>query len=132
MKGKRVVLKGHFHISTQELYDAVVEAEKETKRQAGKRAKTKGKANSYRARSEEDIEEEEADKYIQLARAALALHGVFDRPSLSTVQAIVLMGMFYVIFARRPQMERGWLLGQMAFSLSSSVSSIATFDCKSH
>ena len=27
-KGKRVVLKGHFHISTQELYDAVVAAEK--------------------------------------------------------------------------------------------------------
>jgi hypothetical protein len=27
MKGKGVVLKGHFHISTQELCDAVVEAE---------------------------------------------------------------------------------------------------------
>ena len=36
-KGKRVVLKGHFHISTQELCDAVVEAEKATKKQGGKR-----------------------------------------------------------------------------------------------
>jgi hypothetical protein len=42
-KGRRVVLRGHFHVSTQALYDAVVEAEKSTKRQAGKKAKTKGK-----------------------------------------------------------------------------------------
>lgn len=69
-----------------------------------------------------DSDEEEADKYIQLSRAALALHGIFDRPSLSTVQAITLMGIYYVIFTRRPQMERGWILGQMAYSLSSSVS----------
>ncbi|KFY31825.1 hypothetical protein V493_00761 [Pseudogymnoascus sp. VKM F-4281 (FW-2241)] len=61
-KGKRVVLKGHFHISTQELCDAVVEAEKATKKQAGKRAKTKGKAISYDAESEEDIEEEAQDQ----------------------------------------------------------------------
>jgi hypothetical protein len=31
MKGKRVVLKGHFHISAQELYNAVMEAENATK-----------------------------------------------------------------------------------------------------
>jgi hypothetical protein len=43
-KGKRVVLKGHFHISKQELCDVVVEAEKARKKQA----KTKGKANSKR------------------------------------------------------------------------------------
>ena len=61
-KGKRVVLKGHFHISTQELCDAVVEAEKATKKQAKKNAKTKGKAVSYDAESEEDIEEEAQDE----------------------------------------------------------------------
>jgi hypothetical protein len=62
MKGKRVVLKGHFHISTQELYDAVVEAEKATKKQAGKKDKTKGKGVSYKAESDKDIEEEVEDQ----------------------------------------------------------------------
>ena len=61
-KGKRVVLKGHFHISTQELCDAVVEAEKATKRQVRKKAKTKGKADSYETESERDIEEEDQDE----------------------------------------------------------------------
>ena len=62
MKGKRVVLKGHFHVSTQELCDAVINAEKETKRRARKRAKTKGKTDSYETESEEDIEEEDQHK----------------------------------------------------------------------
>ena len=57
-----MVLKGHFHISTQELCDAVVEAEKVTKRQARKKAKTKGKADSYETESKRDIEEEDQDE----------------------------------------------------------------------
>ena len=57
-KGKRVVLKGHFHISTQELCDAVVEAEKATKRQARKKGKKNGKGIANEAESEKDIEEE--------------------------------------------------------------------------
>ncbi|KAK9357499.1 hypothetical protein V1504DRAFT_56024 [Lipomyces starkeyi] len=57
-KGKRVVLKGHFHISTQELHDAVVTAENETKQHARKKVKKRGKAISYEAKSEEDTEEE--------------------------------------------------------------------------
>jgi hypothetical protein len=61
-KGKRVVLKGHFHISTQELCDAVIEAEKATKRQARKKAKTKGKTDLYETESEGDIEEEGQDE----------------------------------------------------------------------
>jgi hypothetical protein len=61
-KGKSVVLKGHFYIHTQELCDAVVEAEKATKKQPGKKAKGKGKAISYDAESEEDIEEEAEDQ----------------------------------------------------------------------
>ena len=59
MKGKRAVLKGHFHISTQELCNAVVEAEKATKKQAKKRIKIKGKANLYEAESQEDVKEAE-------------------------------------------------------------------------
>jgi hypothetical protein len=61
-KGKRVVLKGHFHISTQELCDAVIAAEKETKKQAGKKGKRKAKAISYDAESEEDIKEHTQDE----------------------------------------------------------------------
>jgi hypothetical protein len=61
-KGKRVVLKGHFHISTQELCDAVVEAEKATKKQAKKKNKTKGKADLYKTDSEGDLEEEGQDE----------------------------------------------------------------------
>ena len=61
-KRKRVVLKGHFHISTQELCDTVVKAEKATKRQARKKAKTKGKADSYETESERDIKEEDQDE----------------------------------------------------------------------
>ena len=47
MKGKRVVLKGHFYVFTQELLNA----EKETKRRARKRAETKGKTDSYETES---------------------------------------------------------------------------------
>ena len=61
-KGKRVVLKGHFHISTQELCDAVVEAEKVTKKQVRKKTKTKGKADLYETESEGDIEKEGQDE----------------------------------------------------------------------
>jgi hypothetical protein len=58
MKGKRVVLKGHFHISMQELCNAVVEAKKATKKQVGKKGKTKGKGVLYKTKSEADVEGE--------------------------------------------------------------------------
>ncbi|KAK6591848.1 hypothetical protein H4I96_12125 [Botrytis cinerea] len=60
-KGKRVVLKGHFNISTQELCDAVVEAEKATKKQTGKNGNGKGKAIMYNTEIDEDNEEEAED-----------------------------------------------------------------------
>ena len=55
-------MKGHFYISTQELYKAVVEAENNTKSRAKKKVKTKGKEVSYEAESEEDFEEEVINK----------------------------------------------------------------------
>jgi hypothetical protein len=61
-KGKRLVLKGHFHISTQELCDAVLEAEKATRKAAKKKGKRKGNAVSYEAESEIDIEEEASNR----------------------------------------------------------------------
>ena len=57
-----MVLKGHFHISTQELCDDVVEAEKATKLRVKKSGKNKGKAVSYEAESEEDVKEEAEDE----------------------------------------------------------------------
>ena len=42
----------------QELCDAVVEAEKATKKQVGKKGKTNGKGVSYEVESDKDIEEE--------------------------------------------------------------------------
>jgi hypothetical protein len=62
IKGKRVVLKGHFYISTHELCDVVVEAEKATKKQVGKKGKTKGKGVSYEVKSDKDIKEEVEDQ----------------------------------------------------------------------
>ena len=55
-------MKGHFHISTQELHKAVVEAELDTKTRAKKNVKTKGRAISYNTESEGDIEEEAMDE----------------------------------------------------------------------
>ncbi|ODQ68871.1 hypothetical protein LIPSTDRAFT_7335 [Lipomyces starkeyi NRRL Y-11557] len=62
-KGKRVVLKGQFHVSTQELCDAVAAAEKDTKTRARKRRKKKGKGISYEIESEGDIEEGTQDEF---------------------------------------------------------------------
>jgi hypothetical protein len=56
-----VVLKGHFHISTQELCDVVVEAEKDTK--SGRRKwEKKRKVISYESESEEEVEEDAMDE----------------------------------------------------------------------
>jgi uncharacterized protein (DUF2267 family) len=59
--GKRIALKGHFLVSTQELCNAVVVAEKATKERASKKRKTKGKKKAEESKTEEDIEEETGD-----------------------------------------------------------------------
>ncbi|MBN6743352.1 hypothetical protein JKG47_23415, partial [Acidithiobacillus sp. MC6.1] len=61
-KGKRVVLKGYFYISTQELYNAIIAAEKATKKQKEKKKKTKAKVKLYEAKDKEEVEEEGQDK----------------------------------------------------------------------
>jgi len=63
IKGKRVVLKGHFHISTQELCDAVVEAENDTKRRADKRGKKSSSSISSKVEIDNDYEEEARDQF---------------------------------------------------------------------
>lgn len=57
-KGKRAALKGHFHISTEELRDAVVEAEKETREKRKKRIEIKQKEASYEPESENEVKED--------------------------------------------------------------------------
>ena len=57
-----LVLKGHFYISTYELCNVVVEAEKATKKQVGKKGKTKGKGVLYKVESDMDIKEEVEDQ----------------------------------------------------------------------
>ncbi|KFY11349.1 hypothetical protein V491_07247 [Pseudogymnoascus sp. VKM F-3775] len=77
-KGKRVILKGHFHISTQELLKGVVEAELDTKTRAKKNVKTKGRAVSYEAESEEDIEEEARDESESEIEDCIIVDGTQD------------------------------------------------------
>ena len=61
MKGKREILKGHFHISTEELRSQVVEAEEVTTQKATKQASTTTKQPKkvvlIDSEVEEDIEE---------------------------------------------------------------------------
>jgi hypothetical protein len=67
-RSKRLALKGIFRISTEQLRAAVVAAEKETKEQAEKRSKTKGKNILCEAESEQRIEQdiqEEIDSVIK-------------------------------------------------------------------
>jgi len=61
-KKKRIVLKGHFFISIQELLKKVKEAELNTKTQIKKKVKTKNKAVLYNIENKEDIEDEAQDE----------------------------------------------------------------------
>jgi hypothetical protein len=60
-KGKRVILKGHFYISTQGVCDAVIEAEKSTKKQAGRKREKRVKDIVYQAGTDEDVEGDTED-----------------------------------------------------------------------
>ena len=60
-KGKRAVLKGHFHISTAELRDAVFEAEKDTLDRKRKKGKKKVTSVSHEPETEEELGEESGE-----------------------------------------------------------------------
>ncbi|KFZ03520.1 hypothetical protein V501_09356, partial [Pseudogymnoascus sp. VKM F-4519 (FW-2642)] len=62
-KGKRVILKSHFHISTQELCDAVLEAENATRKQSRKKVKAKGKHAFSGDEIQEYVEEEAEEQF---------------------------------------------------------------------
>jgi Fungal specific transcription factor domain len=67
----------------------------------------------------------EAEKYHQLARAALFQNHVFDEPTLGAVQALYLMS-FYLFFSDRHGTSGGsrWAIMGMAAKLGQSVSSL--------
>ena len=71
----------------------------------------------------------EAEKYHQLARAALFQNNVFDEPTLGAVQALYLMS-FYLFFSDRHGTSGGsrWAIMGMAVKLAQSVSRFAGND----
>ena len=56
-----MVLKDYFYISTQELYNTIITAEKVTKKQAEEKRKTKAKVSLYKTENKEEVEEEGQD-----------------------------------------------------------------------
>ena len=71
----------------------------------------------------------EAEKYHQLARAALFQNNIFDEPTLGAVQALYLMS-FYLFFSDRHGVSGGsrWAIMGMAVKLSQSVSQFVEND----
>jgi hypothetical protein len=63
MKGKRAVLKGKFHVSTEELHDAVVAAEEETAGKTRKSGNRKGKQALNMVAIDIDVEEDIEEEY---------------------------------------------------------------------
>ena len=65
----------------------------------------------------------EAEKYHQLARAALFQNNIFDEPTLGAVQALYLMS-FYLFFSDKHGSSGGsrWAIMGMAVKLAQSVS----------
>jgi hypothetical protein len=68
----------------------------------------------------------EAEKYHQLARAALFQNNIFDEPTIGAVQALYLMS-FYLFFSDRHGSSGGlrWAIMGMAVKLAQSVSVMA-------
>ena len=71
----------------------------------------------------------EAEKYHQLARAALFQNNIFDEPTLGAVQALYLMS-FYLFFSDRHGGSGGsrWAIMGMAVKLAQSVSQFVEND----
>jgi hypothetical protein len=70
-KGKRLALKGQFHISTEELRAAVVAAEKETKEQAGQRVKRRARTFCTKLRVNKKLKKISRKRLIAILRIVL-------------------------------------------------------------
>jgi len=56
-----MILKNHFHISIQELYNTVITTEKATKKQTKEKKKTKAKVSLYKTENEKEVKKEDQD-----------------------------------------------------------------------
>jgi hypothetical protein len=66
---------------------------------------------------------EDADRYFKLSRAAMALEPVLDRPtSVATVQTLALMGIYQGLASGDNSIESTWALMGLACKLAQSVS----------
>ena len=64
---------------------------------------------------------EEGETYHQLARSALSLHSIFEGTSLTTVQAVALIGTYDVYTAGSQTIESAYKMHSLAFCLGISV-----------
>lgn len=70
---------------------------------------------------------EEGETYWQLARSALSLHSIFEGTSLTTVQAVALIGVYDIHSASVQTIESAFKLLTLALCLGISVSSCAAY-----
>jgi hypothetical protein len=63
----------------------------------------------------------EADHYFDLGCAAMSVKSLFERPTVVTVQALVLMAMYYAHGGRRFTMDGAWSMISLACSISQTV-----------
>ncbi|KAG5644077.1 hypothetical protein DXG03_009167 [Asterophora parasitica] len=63
----------------------------------------------------------ESDTYYHLSRACMSLYSVFDSPEVSTVQAVVLMGAFQVLGAKKNTTDSSWNLISLGCKLAQCI-----------
>ncbi|KII94707.1 hypothetical protein PLICRDRAFT_188975 [Plicaturopsis crispa FD-325 SS-3] len=63
----------------------------------------------------------EAESWFQLGRSALALRRVFDSKEIATVQALLLMGVYYSLSGRRYTLDGTWSLFSLAAKLAQGI-----------
>lgn len=68
----------------------------------------------------------EAERYYQLARAALSLRSIFDSPEIETVQAVAFMSAYHSLATSRYSVESAWSIMSLASRLAQGVSTFTT------
>ncbi len=59
----------------------------------------------------------EAERYYQLARAALSLRSIFDSPEIETIQAVGFMAVYHSLASSRYSVESAWSIMSLASRL---------------
>lgn len=69
----------------------------------------------------QEAHNDEGDLYCHLSRCILSLHSIFEGTSVTTVQALSLIGIYNFFSANTQTLEAPWKLLSLSFSLASSV-----------